>query len=107
MKYYGSVGYAETVETNPGVWEEEIVERNYAGDILRNTKKFENGEHLNDNLNIANRISILSDPYAMKHFSQIRYVTWYNSKWKVSEVEVQFPRLILTIGGVYNGETED
>lgn len=106
MKYYGSIGYAETIETSPGVWEEQIIERNYTGDILRNTRKVENSEYLNDNLNVANRISILSDPYAIGHFSTIRYVTWLGEKWKVSEVEVQFPRLILVIGGVYNGQTE-
>lgn len=106
MKYYGSIGYAETIETSPGVWEEQIIERNYTGDILRNTRKIEASEYLNDNLNVANRISILSDPYAIGHFSTIRYVIWLGEKWKVSEVEVQFPRLILVIGGVYNGSTE-
>ena len=102
-KYYGSVGYVETVETSPGVWEEKAVERNYFGDILRNRKSYQSSQNLNDNLNINVQISILADPYAVEHFHTIRYVNWQGSKWKVTDVDVEFPRLSLSIGGVYNG----
>lgn len=100
-KYYGKVGYAETVETRPGVWEEQITEREYYGEVLRNSKRFENSESLNDNLNIANSISIVADPFAYQNFHTIRYVEYMGTKWKVSMVDVQYPRLVLTVGGVY------
>lgn len=100
-KYYGKVGYAVTVETRPGVWEEQITEREYFGDILRNTKRYDNAEGLNDNLNIANLISIVADPFALQNFHTIRYVEYMGANWKVSSVEVQYPRLVLTVGGVY------
>ena len=100
-KYYGKVGYAETVETRPGVWEEQITEREYYGEVLRNSKRFENSESLNDNLNIANSISIVADPFAYQNFHTIRYVEYMGTKWKVSVVDVQYPRLVLTVGGVY------
>ena len=102
-KFYGAVGYAEQVETAPLVWEEQITERYYYGDVIKNTKRFEKGEHLNDNLNVNNTISILADAYAEQHFFAIRYVSWMGAKWKVTTVDVQRPRLVLSLGGVYNG----
>lgn len=103
-KFYGVIGYAETVETTPGVWEEQIVERNYYGDLIRNTRRLQSADQLNDNINVANEISIVSDPYARDNFHSMRYVEFQGAKWKISNVEVQYPRLILTIGGLYNGE---
>lgn len=102
-KYFGEIGFAETVETAPSVYEETITERQYYGDLTRITRQLQGSEHLNDNLNISNELSIVSDPYAMEHFFNIRYVVYAGTKWKVSNVEVQFPRLILSLGGVYNG----
>lgn len=104
-KFYGAVGYGITEETTPGVWTDSIVERNYAGDVIKNYRKTSSGESINDNIDVSNNISILSDPFAMNHFHTIKYVKWMGAAWKVSTVEVQYPRLILTIGGVYNGET--
>ena len=100
-KFYGSIGYAETVETAPSVYEEQITERMYSGDLTRNTRRLQSSENLNDNINVANEISIVADPYANQNFHKMRYVEFMGSKWKISNVEVQFPRLILTTGGVY------
>lgn len=102
-KFFGAVGYAETSETASGVWEETITERNYYGDVIRNNRRLEGGENLNDNIALNNLISIVADPYAVQHFFAIRYVKWMGASWRVTNVEVQSPRLILTIGGVYNG----
>ena len=101
-KFYGVIGYAETKETAPGVWREVITERSYYGDVIRNTRRWESSEHLNDDLNVNNLISIVADAYANENFFAMRYITWMGSKWKVTNVEVQRPRLILTIGGLYN-----
>lgn len=110
-KYCGVVGYVETVEKVLGVWEEQAVERVYRGDILRNTRRWENGQGLNDNLTINNQFSIVADAYAYEHFFAMRYISWMGTLWKITNVEVQRPRLILTIGGVYNpterGPTQD
>lgn len=102
MKYYGNVGYANSVETSPGVWEDKIVTRPYYGDILRNTRRLQTGEYLNDDISVGNSISIISDAYAYENFFSIRFVEWMGVKWKVDTVEVQRPRLILSLGGVYN-----
>lgn len=101
-KFYGKIGYAETRETTPGVWTEEITERNYTGDIIKNTRRWQSGDSLNDDLVINNIISIVADPFAYQNFHAIRYIMWMGASWKVTNVEVQRPRLILTIGGVYN-----
>jgi len=103
-KFYGAIGYAETTETAPGVWEESITEHNYSGDVIKNTRRYQAGENLNDDLIINNIISIVADPFAYTNFHTIRYVKWMGASWKVTSIEVQRPRLILTIGGVYNGE---
>lgn len=104
-KFYGEIGYAETTETAPGVWTEGITTRNYRGDILRNTRRWQSGENLNDDLVVNNLISIVADPFAYQNFHTIRYISWMGALWKVTNVEVQRPRLILTIGGVYNEQT--
>lgn len=102
-KFYGSIGYAEQKETNPGVWEEEITERSYFGDLIRNARRLESSNSTNDDININNEISIVADQFAYQNFHKMRYVVFMGAKWKISNVEVQHPRLILTIGGVYNG----
>ena len=101
-KFYGIVGFAEQVENVPGVYGEEITDRPYYGDLIRNTRRYESASQLNDNLNIANEISIIADPFAYQNFHAMRYVEFMGAKWKIITVEVQYPRLILTIGGVYN-----
>lgn len=106
MKYCGMIGFASTEETEPGIWEEQITERTYYGDVIKNTKRNENSDHLNDNITINNSISIVADPYAYEHFFAIRYASWMGSLWEVSNVEVQRPRLILTLGGMYNGPNQ-
>ena len=104
-KFYGKIGYANTVETKPGIWKEQIIEKEYYGDILRNIRRLDSAQQVNDNINVSNNISIIADPYAYDNFYSIRYVEFMGSKWKVTSVEVQYPRLLLTIGGLYNVET--
>lgn len=101
-KWFGKIGYATTAETAPGVWEESIVEREYYGDIVRNSRRLQSGDKVNDDLNISNQLSIVSDPYANENFHAMRYAEFMGAKWKVTDVEVQYPRLLLTLGGVYN-----
>lgn len=102
-KYYGPIGFAESVESAPGVHVEKIVERNYYGELVRNSRRLQSANQLNDNINISNEISIVADPYADKNFHMMRYIEFMGTKWKISNVEVQPPRLILTVGGVWNG----
>lgn len=104
-KFHGKIGYGEAVETAPGVWQDSIVERKYFGDVIRNTRTLQEGEKVNYDLSVGNSISIVADAYANLHFFAIRYVEWAGTLWTVSEVEVQSPRLILRLGGVYNGPT--
>lgn len=101
-KWYGTIGYAETVEIAPGVWEDQITERNYYGDVVRNTRRLQpRGEHVIDDVEVSNAISIVADPYAISNFHSIRYATYMGVKWKISNVEVRHPRLELSLGGLY------
>lgn len=104
-RYFGRVGYGESVETAPGVWADEITEYEYYGDVVRNSRELREGENLNPNLSVQNSISIVADQYANDHIFAIRYVEWAGVLWTVSSVEVQSPRLLLRLGEVYNGPT--
>lgn len=101
-RFYGMVGYGEPYESEPGVWEDRIVEVPYQGDVQRSHRKLEGTEVLQD-VQVLNAISIVADERAMAHFFRIKYVIWQDVYWIVASVEVQAPRLILTLGGVYNG----
>lgn len=107
MRFYDVVGYADSVETPPdsGVWVDDITEVRYYGDVIRNTRKLDSGEGLNDDINVGNSISIIADDYANEHFFKIKYVGWAGELWTVTSVEVKSPRLILSLGKVYNGPT--
>lgn len=103
-KWFGIIGYAETIETAPGVWKEQIILREYYGDSIRNIRRIRTADKVNDDLSISNELSIVADPYAINNFYSMRYAEFMGAKWKISNVEVSYPRLILTLGGVWNGE---
>lgn len=103
-KWYGAIGYVDTVETKPGVFVERVLERNYYGDMLPVTRRLQTTDQVNDNIDIANELSIVADPYATEHIYSMRYAEFQGVRWKISNVKVVFPRLILTLGGLYNGE---
>lgn len=102
-KFYGKVGYIKSVEVRPGVWDNKVTERSYYGDVTRNTSRFQSTGEVNDDVNINNNISIIADPYANENFHYMRYVEFMGAKCKITNVEIKYPRIILTIGGVYNG----
>lgn len=104
-KFFGKIGYFVTVEEKPGVWKEQIIEKDYYGELLRNTsRRFENiSQQVNADIIISNNISILADPFAQENFAYIKYAEFMGTKWNVTNVEIQYPRLLLTLGGVYNG----
>jgi hypothetical protein len=105
-RFAGLVGFAGAqVENPPGVWKETLVERSYFGDVIRNSRGLQEAQKVNLDLTVGNSISIVADAYANENFHAIRYVAWMGSFWVVSNVEVERPRLVLRLGGVYNGPT--
>jgi hypothetical protein len=106
-RFFGEVGYGDSIEepSDSGVWVDTITEAKYYGDVIRNTRKLEPGESLNNDISVGNSISIVADDFAIKHFHKIKYVRWAGGLWTVTDVEVKEPRLILSLGSVYNGPT--
>jgi hypothetical protein len=106
-KFFGEVGYGESIEdpSDSGVWVDTITEMSYFGDVIRNTRKLESSESLNDDITVGNSISIVADDFAIKHFFKIKYIRWSGVLWTVTAVEVKAPRLIMSLGSVYNGPT--
>jgi hypothetical protein len=110
MKFFGKVGYCWSEEgtgERRGIWDDYAEEHEYYGDVLSNNRRWEQGTSINDDLNVTNRISIVADAFAWDHFFAIKYIEWMGQKWKVTGVEVARPRLILQIGGVWNGPEKD
>lgn len=112
MKFYGAIGFYETVKTGIDSWEPQIKEYMYAGDINRVSTSWKTSEQLNDNLSVSMEISFIGDVHALENYNRIRYATWRGTKWRVTNVQETPPRLVLSLGGEYNdvdgpqGETE-
>lgn len=104
-KFYDVIGYALQTEASSGVWVDTIIERYYRGDVLQNQNRWSPSEGLNDDLALTNRFSIIADPYAYENLSRIKYFRWMGTRWKVQNMEILRPRIIITSGGPYNGPT--
>lgn len=102
MKWSGKIGFVETKETRPGVWENVTIEHNFYGDVIRDIRKNQSSGQVNDDINISNRISIVSNSFVRDNLSFMKYIEFMGAKWKITDVEVQYPRLVLTIGGLWN-----
>lgn len=102
-KFHGKVGFGDQVETEPGVYQDVITENVYSCDVVRNSARIQEGQGLNDDLTVGHSISIVADEFANGHYSGIRYVEWAGTLWKVVHIELQRPRILLRLGGVYNG----
>ena len=101
-KFCGIIGYVKTIETRTGIYEEVVIENEYYGDVIKNTRKLKESDKVNDDINISNRFSIIADPFANNNFHAMRYIMFMGTKWKITDVEVQYPRLVLTVGGIYH-----
>lgn len=106
MKFCGKIGFALTKEDPPGSWKEVVEDRIYFGDIQRYNASWESSEYLNDNFNIKNDISVLADSFLMENAGAMRYINYLGTNWKINSMNIQYPRIILTIGGVYNDNSE-
>lgn len=106
-KWHGIIGYVEDVEDEPGIWVQKATEKRYFGDILKNSSRWSaSNNSLNDNRIVDSQISIVADPYAFQHFSSIKYVEFMGAVWEVSSIKPEYPRLIISMGGLWNGERE-
>ena len=107
-KWSGKIGFVELVETAPSVWQgtdESIIEKPYKGDVERNTVRWQNGQSLNKDLIVNNSISVVADDYLLSHFAYAKYISWRGILWEISDITVGYPRLTISLGGVYNGQT--
>ena len=106
MRYHGKIGYFETVETKPGLVEKQIIFKEAYGDVVRNTKRDQSNTWVNDTIVVSNQISIVADPYAREHFFNAKCIEWQGALWTINSVDVQYPRLIFELGGLYDEDLE-
>lgn len=103
MRYSGKVGYSSPAEVAPDVWQDQFTERIYGGEVLRDTRYFAQGETVLGEVRFQTRLSVVADAFALEHFTDIRYAEWAGRFWTVESASVERPRLILVLGGIYNG----
>ena len=101
-KCSGVIGYALAGETQPGVWTEGITEKRYIGDIIKDNRRIVDQGEINGSINISNNISVISNRFMLDNMAFMKYITYMNSKWKISSVDIKPPRIIITLGGIYN-----
>ena len=99
----GIIGYALAVETQPGVWEESITDKPYFGEVVRDNRKVVDQTQINNSINISNNISVVSNKFMLENMAFMRYITFMKSKWNITSVDIKPPRIIITMGGLYNG----
>lgn len=104
-KYHGFIGFGTNEEKATDIWDDSIIERHYYGDIERNATRYSQSDTLSGDLQITNQFSIIGDTFAFRNYTRIRYITWQGERWMVSSVEEKYPRLIINIGGIFNGQT--
>lgn len=104
-KFQGRIGFIHTEETSPGIHEEVVTEKAYQGDLLRNVQRFESGEQVNRDFTIDNRFSVVADAYALTNYPYARYIYWNGAYWGINSIEIKSPRLILSVRGLYNGNS--
>ncbi|WP_130837527.1 DUF7253 family protein [Lachnoclostridium sp. Marseille-P6806] len=107
MKWFGVIAFSNQVETKPGIWEDRPERRQYFGDIIRNSKRDQLSDQINADIAVTNQLSVIADPYLVNCFHSILYVEFMGSKWRVSSVEVGYPRLTLTFGELYKGDYDE
>jgi hypothetical protein len=108
-KFWGTIGFVRQVETSPDVWTESVVaERKYSCEKVRNGSRWQTSIYPTtiDNMVLDNRVKILADPYAWNEMASMRYLVRNGSKWKITAIEEDYPRLILTLGGLYHGNSQ-
>ena len=105
MKWFGKIAFADQKDAGTGVWKSVITERDYYGDVLRNSKRDENSTVIISNITLSNQLSVVADPFILDSFTKIVYVEIFGKKWKVSSVDVNYPRLTINFGELYAEES--
>lgn len=97
------LGFSEkNKEVRPGVWKMQPEEVTHRAKLLTYNKDYDSGEEVNDDLKLRNRYEIVMKDKKLD-YQDMRYVIVKGTKWKVSALEFLEVRIIITLGGVYNG----
>lgn len=104
-KFYGTIGYAISEESVPGVWTHDVVERTYTGDIVKNVRGWRSNENINPDFTLSDMISIITDEFSINNLHKMKYVDWRGAKWQIESVKIERPRMVLTLGGLYSGHS--
>lgn len=101
-KFSGVIGFTITSETSPGVWTDNIVEKSYTGDLNRHYRRWDPSPNKHDDIIFSQDISILQDPYLNSNIQNVIYVKYQGVKWSVRSIDIQYPRVTITLGGEWH-----
>lgn len=105
-KYFGKIGFEITSTDDYGTTKTKIRELDYTGDIIGQTNRWESSsDKISDDLTVNGKISVVADSFLYNNIGAMKYVVWMGVKWKIRSIEPLRPRLILTVGGMYNENT--
>lgn len=107
-RFFGKIGFCyQESEEGSDIVTERVVLKTYRGDLLKSNRKWETAEQIIDQFNISNRVSIMADPYSLDNLYAIKFVILHGKAWKITDAEIQYPRIILSIGGLWNGPVDE
>lgn len=103
-KFSGKIGFSLEAEdaAETGIWSQQITEKHCYGDIMNDTRKWNDNSKVNEDLNISNKFSVVANKFAIENIGYMLYVKWHGFKWKIITAEISGPRIILYVGGLYN-----
>lgn len=104
MKFSGKAGFRiDDVETEHGVYEPIVVVKAIKGSVVINHYQHQNSDKSTiDNVRITNQLSIVANQFLNEHISNLMYIEFQGVKWKVESFDIRPPRVVVSLGGVYN-----
>lgn len=107
MKFSGKAGFRiDDVEIEPGVYKPQVVVKAIKGSVVSNSYQHQNSDKSTiDNVRITNQLSIVANQFLNKHITNLMYVEFQGVKWKVESFDIQPPRVVVSLGGVYNEQS--
>jgi hypothetical protein len=107
-RFTGLVGYVTQEESVPGVWSQSETPKMMKGDIIRQSITNGKGDRVadsgkvNDDVSLGHRVSLIGDAYAFANCFNMKWVQINGIKWSISSIEMQRPRIIVSLGGMWN-----
>lgn len=103
MRAAVSLGFAESKQVRPGIWDDEITEVPKLAEVRQRTETFQVEGNVIPEYKTTTSVSVLSQGPVKPDYSNLRYVLYAGERWIVTSAVHEPPRMTLFIGEVYSG----